>query len=36
MALRDVGNEVEGRGFFEDEVPDVRNGQARNMQQSFR
>jgi hypothetical protein len=35
VALRDVANEVEGCGFFEDEVADVKNGQTQNMQQSF-
>jgi hypothetical protein len=32
--LREAAGEAEGRGFFEDEVADVGDGQARNMQQS--
>jgi hypothetical protein len=33
VAFRKVAGEAEGCGFFEDEVADVGNGQARNMQQ---
>ncbi len=32
--LREAAGEAEGRAFFEDEVADVGDGQARNMQQS--
>lgn len=32
--LREAAGEAESRGFFEDEVADVGDGQARNMQQS--
>jgi hypothetical protein len=32
--LREAAGEAEGRGFFEDEVADVGDHQARNMQQS--
>jgi hypothetical protein len=32
--LREAAGEAGGRGFFEDEVADIGDGQARNMQQS--
>jgi len=35
VAFREVASEVEGLGFFEDEVMNVGDGQARNMQQSY-
>jgi hypothetical protein len=34
VAFKEASSEVEGLGFFEDEVMDVGDGQARNMQQS--
>jgi hypothetical protein len=34
VAFREATSEIEGHGFFEDEVGDVGDGQARNMQQS--
>jgi len=34
VAFREATGEIEGYGLFEDEVVDVGDGQARNMQQS--